>query len=355
MKRAIFILVPSLRPTGPIKGAVALANALSASRSVCLVSLKPGPGVDARLDAAVQVVELHRAGGWLARVAAYRRLLAKAGGRSQVASISFCLSADAVNLFCRREALVCSSVRGNLTGNYRFDYGPAGLPLAWLHLVSLRGMDRVVAMTASMAKQVGAYLGRQPAVIGNFIDEVALDAYRRRLDHQGPYRFVFVGSLSRRKRPDLVIRGAAALQTEGCAVEVDIVGAGGLRQSLERLANALHLRDKVRFRGHVTDPYPIVASADCMVLPSHAEGVSRALLEALFLGVPCVTRDVDGVSEVISEGENGFLFRDEGELATAMRRCAALGRQRGSRASALPAAFRQDAAAMQYLALVEGA
>ncbi len=106
---------------------------MSRSRSVALVSLKPGTGVDARLEPAVRVIELHRSGGWLARIAAYRRLLREAGGRQHVASISYCLSADLVNLLCRREALLCSSVRGNLPRNYRFDYGPAGLPAAWTH------------------------------------------------------------------------------------------------------------------------------------------------------------------------------------------------------------------------------
>jgi glycosyltransferase involved in cell wall biosynthesis len=345
--------VPSLRPTGPVKGAVALANALSSSRSVSLVSLKPGPGVDARLEPAVNVVELHREGGWISRIAAYRRRLREAGGRARVASISFCLSADMVNLLCRREALLCSSVRGNLPGNYRFDYGPAGLPAAWAHLILLRGMDRVVAMTRTMGAQVSAYLGKEPAVIGNFIDEIALERYRKPKASSGAYRFVFVGSLSRRKRPDLVLQAAAQLRANGVPAEVDMVGSGPLREQLERLAKSLGLAGTVRFAGHLADPYPVLACADCVVLPSHAEGISRAVLEALFLGVPCVARNVDGMGELILGGENGFLFGAESELAGAMQRCAILARQRVSRESLLPAAFTQGPAAMQYLALVE--
>ena len=351
--RTIFVLVPSLHPAGPVKGAVALANALSALRPVSLVSLKPGPGVDARLEPKVRVVQLHREGGWRARVAAYRRLLRAAGGRERVASISFCFSADAVNLLCRRDAVICSSVRGNLRNNYRFDYGPPGVPAAWMHLLLLRGMDRVVAMTRSMAEQISAYIGSPPSVIGNFVDEAALEPYRQRAGQTGPYRFVFVGSLSRRKRPDLVVRAAAELKARGVPARVDILGDGPLLASLQRYAGSLGLSDALHFAGHLADPYPVLAAADCLVLPSHSEGVSRAMLEALYLGVVCVARGVDGAGELISEGANGFLFRADSEVAAAMLRAAACTRSRPARDSLLPPAFAQHSGAMQYLALVE--
>ncbi len=216
-------------------------------------------------------------------------------------------------------------------------------------------MDRVVAMTRSMAAQVTTYAGRQPAVIGNFIDELALEPYRERMAATGPYRFVFVGSLSRRKRPDLVLQAAAQLKANGVDASIDMVGSGPMREGLDGLARALGVAGIVRFAGHLADPYPLIARADCMVLPSHAEGVSRAVLEALFLGVPCVTRNIDGIGELIVDGSNGFLFHDETDLPRAMQRCAALARQRASRGSFLPLAFAQEAAAMQYLELVEDA
>jgi glycosyltransferase involved in cell wall biosynthesis len=354
VKREIFILVPSFRPTGPVKGALALANALSNVRSVTVASLKAGPGADARVEPGVRLVELEKEGAWPARIAAYRRLLRGAGGRAGAASISFCFSADIVNLMCRRDALVCSSVRGNLLRNYRFDYGPAGVVAAWLHLVALRWMDRVVAMTRSMAAQIAGFLGRTPDVIGNFIDEAALEPYRRVETPTGPYRFVFVGSLSRRKRPDLVVRAAADLKARGVQARIDLLGSGALSGWLQRLVDEVSVKEMVYVAGHVVEPYTTLASADCLVLPSHAEGVSRAILEALYLGVPCVARHVDGIAELITQGSNGVLFDNDGDLADAMLRAATLARQRATRRNLLPAGFAQKRAAMQYLELVEG-
>ena len=161
MNRQIFIIVPSPHPTGPVKGAYALANALADTRRVTMVTLKRGPGVDAPLDHRVSRRTLADIdGGWRAKLKTYRAWLAAAGGRAEVASISMCLSADAVNCFCRSQALTIASVRGNLIRNYGMDYGITGRPLAIAHLAALRRVDHTVAFTAAMARQVAWYAVR---------------------------------------------------------------------------------------------------------------------------------------------------------------------------------------------------
>ena len=93
-----------------------------------------------------------------------------------------------------------------------------------------------------------------------------------------------------------------------------------------------------------------------MVLPSLSEGLSRASLEALYLGVPCVLRAVDGNAELIREGVNGTLFRETASLAGAMMATAAWSRARtGKRDSLLPENYRQQSAVRKYLALLERA
>lgn len=72
LMRSFFILVPSPHPTGPVKGACALANALAPSRRVVLVFLKPGPGVDAALDDRVERVTRRR--GWRLDVVGLRHI-----------------------------------------------------------------------------------------------------------------------------------------------------------------------------------------------------------------------------------------------------------------------------------------
>ena len=352
MIKTIFILVPSPHPTGPIKGAYALANALVPLRRVVLVFLKHGPGANAPLDEKVEVRSLARSnGGWHYRLAIYRQLLENAGGRQRVVSISMCLSADWINRFCRGQAVICASVRGNLPQNYRFDYGWLGGPLALVHLLALRSFDHVVAMTPSMASQLSWLAALQPRVIGNFVDEIVLERHRLTGTASGPLRFVFVGSLSVRKQPELVIAAIEKLRDQDA--ELDVLGDGPLREGLCSLIDSLGLQGRVRLHGLVADPYDIVAAADAFVLPSRSEGVSRAALEALHLGVPCVLRDVDGNADLLAVPLSGALFSHDEDLATAMLKAAGFSRGRSGRSSLLPPAFQQLTAACQYLRLFE--
>jgi glycosyltransferase involved in cell wall biosynthesis len=343
-----FILVPSPSPTGPVKGALALANALVATRRVTLVFLKDGPGADER----VCVLSLaNQEGGWLGRLNAYRAILRQAGPRINSASISMCLSADLINRFCGREAVTCASIRGNLPANYRYDYGWRGGLLALGHLHALRGFDHVIAMSDAMAGQIRKITGLRSTIVRNFVDESALDPFRTIDPLPRPARFIFVGSLSQRKQPDLVVDAFKRLADRDA--ELDILGTGPLREGIESQVKRHDLQDRIRIHGQVANPYPLIARSDVFVLPSRSEGISRAALEALHLGVPCVLRSVDGNAELLADPDAGALFLHDNDLAGAMQRASDIARQRPSKSSLLPYAFRQGFAADQYRAILE--
>lgn len=77
----------------------------------------------------------------------------------------------------------------------------------------------------------------------------------------------------------------------------------------------------IEYQPPVDDIRPLVASADCVVLPSYREGTSRILLEAAAMGRPVIATDVPGCREVVESGRTGFLcaVRDACDLADAMR------------------------------------
>ena len=353
--RRIVIAVPSPHPTGPIKGAYALANAIAHEREVTLVTFKRGPGVDAALDPRVTERSLADiAGGWRNRLHAYRGMLRDAGGRSHVASISMCFTADIVNCFSAESAVTCASLRGNIFRNYRLDYGFPGVPLAFAHLSALRKVDHIVAITSAMASQVKARTGKTATVIGNFVDEAALDAYRSPKPPTGAYRVVFLGTLSERKQPLLVVRAVHALRQSGVDVVLDMIGTGPLAGAVIAEVDRLRLQHAVVLHGHMSVPYPILAGADVMVLPSLSEGLARSSLEALHLGVPCVLRAIDGNAELITRSEQGALFLRDPSLAETILSVAQQSRaRRGERTTLLPPFVRQSEQARRYVALVE--
>ncbi|CCD36807.1 Lipid carrier :UDP-N-acetylgalactosaminyltransferase /Alpha-1,3-N-acetylgalactosamine transferase PglA, Putative glycosyltransferase [Candidatus Paraburkholderia kirkii UZHbot1] len=63
----------------------------------------------------------------------------------------------------------------------------------------------------------------------------------------------------------------------------------------------------VEYLGEANDVRPMVAAADCVVLPSYREGVPRTLMEASAMGRPIVATDVPGCREVVEHGVNGLL------------------------------------------------
>lgn len=354
--RRLFVLVPSLVPTGPIKGAVALCNSLANSFDVTLVALKPSPAFPCYIDSRVEVICLGEILGWRLRLRTYRRLLEDAGGRPQVVSFSFCLSADVFNFLARRYAATISSIRGHLLRTYRVDFGPAGPLLAIFHFLIVRQLDCVVAMTDRMARQFAAIAGKRPVVIGNFIDELRLESLRSpRMEESAEWRFVFVGRLDPLKSPALVVEAVCLLAEQGILCSLDVYGDGPLMAKLSAIVNERGRGDIVRFHGHVDDPWIQAADAHCLVLPSLTEGVSRAALEALYLGIPCVMRDVDSNADLICPEENGELFRDDASLVTAMKKGAQLGRRLAdTRPVLLGENFRQASCIRSYQRLLQG-
>ena len=352
MKRTFFIIVPSFIPTGPVKGAIALANQLIETRRVFLVSLKPGNGAAAYIDERVEVIQLWEiASGFIKKILKFRELLNQSGTADELVSVSIGFSSDVVNLFCRDFAIICSSVRGNLPVNYQMDYGFKGRLLAYFHLIMLRRFHVVTAMTTEMANQISKFLGRSPAIVGNFVDEKVLEKFREQPKAKESRRFVFVGSLTARKRPELLIKAVEQLRQQGHEVELDMLGEGPLESHIKSLIDDIDLQNNVHLHGHVDKPYPIIRAANAFVLPSMSEGVSRAAMEALYLGTPCVLRNVDGNRDLIKDSETGVLFNEDGDLPQAMLKASRINTAIDQ--NLLPNCFRQRSQTANFLKILE--
>lgn len=117
----------------------------------------------------------------------------------------------------------------------------------------------------------------------------------------------------------------AVLERHADAVFV-VAGDGELRASLESDA-ASALGDRVRFTGWVRSLPELYAALDVVVLTSLNEGTPFSLVEAAAAGVPAVATNVGGVSDVVADGETGFLVPSGGARALA----AAISRLLGDR------------------------
>jgi glycosyltransferase involved in cell wall biosynthesis len=357
MIRHIFIIVPSASMASPIKGAAALANALSREQSVkvTFISLKKETGGFSLLNEQIEKISLSLFVFLPSRLIELRRLIRLAGDRGPVAAISFCFSADVFNSWCGDLTTTCSSVRGNLSKVYPETYGWLGKWVEFYHFSRLNKLDTVVSMTRAMSDVVAKKIGKKSPIIGNFIDEPTLVQFRHMDVVKGPLRFVYTGSMIRGKQPELLLRAIQVLQARGIDVSLDAYGDGPLLSNLREQAKTSIHPEQISFHGYVEKPYAFIAVCDVLVLPSLTEGVSRSVLEALFLGIPCVLRDVDGGAEIIKEGLNGGVFHNDNELADVMLRTAEWSRRENpTHNSLLPEQFVQKNAATKYLELLNG-
>ncbi len=78
----------------------------------------------------------------------------------------------------------------------------------------------------------------------------------------------------------------------------------------------------ITYLGTTFDVKPYIAVADCIVLPSYREGISRTLLEAASMQKPIIATDVPGCRDIVDDGETGFLCApmDANDLAAKMER-----------------------------------
>ena len=102
-----------------------------------------------------------------------------------------------------------------------------------------------------------------------------------------------------------------------------IVGDGPQRAALEALVQELQLAGRAVFAGNQRDVLPWLQALDVFALPSYAnEGVPQALVQAMLVGLPCVTTHVGGIAELAVAGSTALVVppQDAGALRAALQR-----------------------------------
>jgi N-acetyl-alpha-D-glucosaminyl L-malate synthase BshA len=179
----------------------------------------------------------------------------------------------------------------------------------------VRHSDAITAPSRWLAEAAHVELGLPRDVtidvIPNFVDS---EQFRPLADEGGcasgqqarPRVLTHVSNFRPVKRVEDVVHIFATVRAE-IPSRLDLVGDGPERARIEALVTSLGLRDHVRFLGERGDLIATLQQSDVFLLPSQTESFGLAALEAMACGVPVVATDVGGVSEVVADGETGFL------------------------------------------------
>ena len=131
---------------------------------------------------------------------------------------------------------------------------------------------------------------------------------------------IVVGILARLtavKGLPIFIHSAARVVKDNPNVKFIIGGDGEDRKPLESLVEQMGISDRVIFLGHVTESYEFMNFIDINVLSSISEGFPYSILEGARLNKATISSRVGGIPDLITSGENGYLFTpgDDRELA----------------------------------------
>lgn len=110
-----------------------------------------------------------------------------------------------------------------------------------------------------------------------------------------------------------LLRAAGRLARRGWPVRLAVVGGKRLHRALRQAAAAGADR-LVRFTGPVSDPTALYAAADVYVQPTFYDPCSLVALESMASGLPLVTSRYNGVSELMTGADQGFVLQDPADV-----------------------------------------
>ncbi len=201
------------------------------------------------------------------------------------------------------------------------------------HLRSIVGEASFVAVISAFNERFLAPYGAGRDTLAHVVrcgvDPTAYPYRGRAVPADGPVRALCVASLEEYKGHRVLLE-ALAREPRLARIELDLVGAGSLEDSLRAQTARLGLAGRVRFLEARSEPEvaELLASADLFVLPSvvaadgQMEGIPVALMEALAVGVPVVATRLSGIPELVQDGVTGLLAEpgDPDDLAQVLRR-----------------------------------
>ena len=122
-------------------------------------------------------------------------------------------------------------------------------------------------------------------------------------------RLVCTGRLVPEKGQRILLQAVAMLRARGVHIGATLIGTGPEEPGLRGLVQHEGLQALVQFTGALSHAETLkhVQTADLFVLPSFAEGIPVALMEAMAFAVPCISTSVAGIPELIESGRDGIL------------------------------------------------
>lgn len=171
-------------------------------------------------------------------------------------------------------------------------------------------------------------------------------------------KIVNVGRLFKQKNHKLLIEAFSIFNAKHPGYKLVIYGEGDERITLEKIIEDLGLQSCVKLLGNSNSIFEEIKDAELFVLSSNFEGMPNALIEAMCLGLPCISTKVSGAVDLIQDGVNGVLvdINNKNQLASAMAHLltnSQLKYDMGKKASEIYTMLELDKISIQWISCVD--
>ncbi len=215
--------------------------------------------------------------------------------------------------------------------------------------------DGFIFQTEGARQYYPSHIRKKSMVIGN---PVVSNAVWNPAENS-EFRLCSAGRLHPAKDFETLIKAFSLYIKENKNSRLDIYGEGEKKDELIGLAKSLGVNNKVNFPGFARDVQKEISAYDVFIFSSRAEGMPNALMEAMAIGMPCISTDCDyGPRELIQDGKNGLLVPvgEEEKLKEAICRMAGNTverKQMGKEAGKVKEKYSPETIAQKYLLYME--
>lgn len=182
-----------------------------------------------------------------------------------------------------------------------------------LEMISILSGKKVIAISNSVKRSLNKFElipSKKIFVLYNGIDydKFFKIAESNKISKEKPIVIGTVCRLETQKGISYLLLAMRIILTKFPSVQLEIVGDGSLLHELQSLTKDLGISNSVKFFGKFADVIPFYKKMHIFVLPSLYEGFGIVLLEAMAAGIPVIATNVDGIKEVVIDGESGILI-----------------------------------------------
>lgn len=186
-------------------------------------------------------------------------------------------------------------------------YSPSSKINRFLRDLSINSAEKCIVQSKNQLDYFSVRMQKKMVIHPNPIDNNFIKA-KKVFTENKVKNIVSVGRLEKQKNFPLLIKSFSEVAKKNKDITLRIYGVGSLHSELQQYISSLDMEGRVLLCGRTNNIVKVLQESDLFILSSDAEGMPNSLMEAMAIGLPCISTDCpSGPSDLIQHGINGLL------------------------------------------------